>query len=115
MRPASLALLLATLLLAANAGAADYRLDDLYGPWCLKGLAPTQDGEREPDNSTYDFTREGTLDYSMGGFTQSGAYRVEGDTISTEGMGNYSIVSIGERDMVLRYMGYFFFQRGACE
>jgi len=29
-------------------------------------------------------------------------------------MGNYSIVSIGERDM-LRYMGYFFFQRGACE
>ncbi|WP_285961395.1 hypothetical protein [Pseudomonas tohonis] len=51
----------------------------------------------------------------MGGFTQSGAYRVEGDTISTQGMGNYSIVSIGEGDMVLRYMGYFFFQRGACE
>lgn len=115
MKPASLALILATLLLATSAGAADYRRDDLYGPWCLKGMSPTQDGEREPDNSTYDFTRAGTLDYSMGGFTQSGAYRVEGDTISTEGMGNYKIVSIGKQEMVLHYMGYFFFQRGACE
>ncbi|MCU9948454.1 hypothetical protein [Pseudomonas sp. PDM13] len=115
MKPASLALTLATLLLATSAGAADYRLDDLYGPWCLKGMSLTQDGEREPDNSTYDFTRAGTLDYSMGGFTQSGAYRVEGDTISTEVMGNYKIVSIGKQEMVLHYMGYFFYQRGACE
>lgn len=115
MNPVKLALSVASLLLATSAGAADYKLDDLYGPWCLKGLSATQDGKREPDNSTYDFTRAGTLDYNMGGFTQSGAYKVEGDTISTEGMGNYSIVSIGKQEMVLRYMGYFFFQRGACK
>ncbi|MGL4318306.1 MAG: hypothetical protein ACRCTL_17045 [Pseudomonas sp.] len=112
MKSIKAALLLSAL--ATSAQASDYNIDDLYGQWCLKSLAASLDGERTPDNSSYEFTKEGKLNYKMGVFEQSGDYSVSGNKIQTTGMGNYDIVSINKKEMVLIYSTYFFFEKGSC-
>ncbi|WP_146180708.1 hypothetical protein [Pseudomonas sp. HMWF032] len=99
---------------ATSAQASEYKIDDLYGTWCLKSLAASLDGKRTPDNSSYEFTKEGRLNYKMGVFEQSGDYSISGSEIQTTAMGNYNIVSLKENDMTLKYGTYFFFEKGSC-
>ena len=113
MTPASVLLLFA--LSANTARANDVNIADLAGPWCLRSLAATLDGERTADNSSYEFTQAGKLNYQMGAFRQSGDYTVKDGTISTTGMGTYDIVALDKRRMTLLYGGaYFFFEKGSC-
>ncbi|WP_139271164.1 hypothetical protein [Atopomonas hussainii] len=101
-------------LLATSVQAGEYNIEDLYGAWCLKSLATSLDGERTPDNSSYEFTKEGRLNYKMGVFEQSGDYSISGNTIQTMAMGNYDIVTLKENEMTLKYGTYFFFEKGSC-
>ncbi|MDQ8037434.1 MAG: hypothetical protein REI12_08435 [Pedobacter sp.] len=100
--------------IASSAHAAQYDINDLYGGWCLKSLAATLEGERTPDNSFYEFTKEGRLNYKMSFFEQSGDYTIKGDRIETAAMGNYSIIALEKTKMTLKYGTYFFFEKGEC-
>lgn len=104
------------LMAACNAStqALAYDINDFYGGWCLKSLAATLEGERTPDNSFYEFTRAGRLNYKMGFFEQSGDYTLKGDRIETTGMGNYTIIALEKTRMTLKYGTYFFFEKGEC-
>lgn len=114
MRSIKLALFALTLLTAASAQANEYKIDNLYGTWCLKTLAATLDGEKTPDNSIYEFTKAGRLNYKMGDFEQSGDYSIKGNEIKTTAMGNYDIISLQSNKMTLKYITYFFFEKGSC-
>ena len=102
-------------LLTTSPASSDVRIEDLYGRWCLRSLAATIDGERVPDNSSYEFTQQGRLNYQMGPYTQSGDYTVDGDRIETTGMGNYDIVTLDKTRMTLHYVTFFFFEKGSCD
>lgn len=101
--------------LASSAQASQYDINNFYGGWCLKSLAATLEGERTPDNSYYEFTKAGRLNYKMGFFEQSGDYTLKGDRIETTAMGNYTIIALEKTKMTLKYGTYFFFEKGECQ
>lgn len=102
-------------LLTTSPSAAELPIENLYGPWCLRSLSATIDGERVADNSSYEFTKQGRLNYQMGPYKQSGDYTVDGDRIETTGMGNYDIVALDKTRMTLHYGAFFFFEKGSCK
>ncbi len=59
---------------------------NLVGVWVLEGMSESLKGERIPDGALYDFRVDGTLHYQMGGFKQSGTYKIQGKRITTEAM-----------------------------
>ena len=93
---------------------AQANVDGLYGAWCMTGMATEIDGERVPDKASYTFTKDNVLKYDAGVFQQEEAFSIENGKIRTNSMGNYKIVSIESKEMVLNYGGYMFFSKGAC-
>jgi hypothetical protein len=92
-----------------------FTADQLYASWCLREMAASLDDERVPDRATYIFTSDKKLKYETPAFKQEDSFTFDGNNIKTKSMGNYKIISIKSNEMVLYYMSYMFFSRGACD
>ena len=117
MKKITIASSLVLLLLKTGASNAEsFDVNEIYGPWCQTESSTKLDGEREEEKAQFTFTKDNKLNFKDSLFNTTQSFKLEKGKIKTEDGGFYNVISVNDKELVLKYANYIFkyLKKGQC-
>jgi len=107
-----------TLFSFVNAQAGDIPIDKIIGKWCFKYIEVSTD--KEPENRNYEFRKDGACLYQNSSFSdnmKNCKWNIKDNKLrlKPEFISDLEVLSLTDREMVLKFLGKLHFLRGSCE